>query len=57
MPLSIEQWREILLALEPEEAAERILSKLDGYNKPRGTLTLTSDIKQLANALRAWRER
>jgi hypothetical protein len=31
MPLSVEQWREILLALEPEEAADRIINELDGY--------------------------
>jgi hypothetical protein len=57
MLLSIEQWRGILLASEPEEAAQRILSKMDGYNMPRGTITRENDVKQLATALRAWRER
>ena len=57
MLLSVEQWREILLSLEPEEAADRIIDELDGYHMPRGTLTRASDINQLANALRAWRER
>jgi hypothetical protein len=57
MLLSVELWRGILLASEPEKAAERILTKLDGYNMPRGTLTRENDAKQLANALRAWRER
>ncbi len=55
--LSVEQWRGILLASEPEEAAERILNKLDGYNMPRDTITRANDVRQLANALRAWRER
>jgi hypothetical protein len=57
MVLSVEQWRGILLASELEEAAERILNKLDGYNLPGGTITREIDVKQLANALWAWRER
>lgn len=57
MLLSVEQWRGILLASEPDEAAQRILTKMDGYNMPRGTITRENDAKQLANALRAWRER
>jgi hypothetical protein len=57
MLLSVEQWRGILLASEPDEAAQRILTKMVGYNMPRGTITRENDVKQLANALRAWRER
>lgn len=55
IPLSVEQRREILLGLEPEEAADRLINELDGHCMPHGTRT-GNDVKRLADALRAWCE-